>query len=90
MKKLLMISYYYPPLINVGGLRTLVFSKYLPGFGWKPYVLLVKNPDKFMCNLGDVKPPDGVEVYYTRSVLTLTWITDKLNGLLSRLLAFLE
>lgn len=43
MKKVLMIAYDYPPLGGGGVFRTLKFTKYLPQFGFKPYVLTVKN-----------------------------------------------
>jgi len=86
MKKILIISYYYPPLNDVGGLRALAFSKYLPEFGWQPYVLSVKNPDKGWCILGNSKPPDRVKVYYTWSLINLTRATGKLNGLLAKIL----
>ena len=46
LKKILMISYYYPPIADVGSLRALGFSKYLSSFGWETYVLSIKNPDK--------------------------------------------
>ena len=44
MKKVLMIAYHYPPLGGGGVFRTLKFTKYLPQFGFQPYVLTVKNP----------------------------------------------
>jgi len=44
MKKVLMIAYQYPPLGGGGVFRTLKFTKYLPQFGFQPYVLTVKNP----------------------------------------------
>jgi glycosyltransferase involved in cell wall biosynthesis len=87
MKKILMISYYYPPLADVGGLRACAFSKYLPDVGWEPYVISVKNPDKEWCILGNGKPPEGVKVFYTWSLINLTLITGKLNGFLSRILS---
>jgi glycosyltransferase involved in cell wall biosynthesis len=43
MKKVLVIAYHYPPLGGGGVFRTLKFTKYLPQFGFKPYVLTVKN-----------------------------------------------
>jgi len=86
MKKILIISYYYPPLNDVGRLRALAFSKYLPEFGWQPYVLSVKNPDKGWCILGNSKPPSGIKVYYTWSLINLTRATGKLNGLLAKIL----
>lgn len=44
MKKVLVIAYHYPPLGGGGVFRTLKFTKYLPEFGFQPYVLTVKNP----------------------------------------------
>lgn len=44
MKKVLVIAYHYPPLGGGGVFRTLKFTKYLPKFGYQPYVLTVKNP----------------------------------------------
>jgi glycosyltransferase involved in cell wall biosynthesis len=43
MKKILIVTYYFPPDAAVGALRSLKFSKYLPEFGWQPYVLTVKE-----------------------------------------------
>jgi hypothetical protein len=42
-KKVLIIAYYFPPLGMGGVQRTAKFVKYLPQFGWKPYVLTVKD-----------------------------------------------
>jgi glycosyltransferase involved in cell wall biosynthesis len=43
MKKVLMVAYHYPPIGGGGVFRTLKFTKYLPQFGFRPYVLTVKN-----------------------------------------------
>ena len=43
MKKVLVISYYWPPSGGPGVQRVLKFCKYLPKFGWEPIVLTVKN-----------------------------------------------
>ncbi len=45
MKKVLIITYYWPPAGGAGVQRVLKFVKYLPEFGWKPYVLTVQHPD---------------------------------------------
>ena len=82
-KRILLISYYYPPLTDVGGLRALGFSKYLPQYGWEPYVLSVSNPDISYCSLGKDQPPQGVKVFYSFSIINLSKIVGKLNGLLS-------
>src|SRR5579863_272426 len=86
MKKLLMIAYYYPPLADVGGVRALAFSQLVREFGWEPYVVSVRNPDKVACILGDTPPPEGIKTYYTRSLIQLTGLTGRLNGLLARIL----
>ncbi len=41
MKRVLMISYYFPPSGGPGVQRVLKFVKYLPAFGWQPTVLTV-------------------------------------------------
>lgn len=43
-KKVLIISYYWPPAGGPGVQRVLKFAKYLPQFGWQPIILTVKNP----------------------------------------------
>lgn len=37
----LMIAYYFPPLGGAGVQRSLKFAKYLPLYGWQPYILTV-------------------------------------------------
>ena len=41
-KRILIVAYHFPPDAAVGALRPLKFAKYLPHFGWEPYVLTVK------------------------------------------------
>ncbi|OGL41468.1 MAG: hypothetical protein A2042_01480 [Candidatus Schekmanbacteria bacterium GWA2_38_11] len=43
MKRVLFISYYFPPSISAGSFRILRFVKYLPENGWIPYVLTIKT-----------------------------------------------
>ena len=45
MKKVLIISYHFPPRPTVGGLRPLGLAKYLPEFGWDVTILTAKLPD---------------------------------------------
>ena len=45
MKKVLVISYYFPPSGGPGVQRVLKFVKYLPQFGWEPIVLTVDGGD---------------------------------------------
>jgi glycosyltransferase involved in cell wall biosynthesis len=41
MRRLLVITYYWPPAGGAGVQRWLKFSKYLPGYGWEPVILTV-------------------------------------------------
>jgi glycosyltransferase involved in cell wall biosynthesis len=41
MNKVLIITYYWPPSGGAGVQRWLKFSKYLPQFGWEPFILTV-------------------------------------------------
>ena len=43
-KKILIITYYWPPAGGPGVQRWLKFVKYLPGFGWNPTVFIPENP----------------------------------------------
>ncbi|HSL21148.1 MAG TPA: glycosyltransferase family 4 protein [Vicinamibacterales bacterium] len=40
-RRILIVSYYFPPDSAVGGLRAAKFARTLPEFGWQPYVLTV-------------------------------------------------
>jgi len=39
MKKLLLITYFFPPSNNVGAIRAKGIAKYLPSFGWDVFIL---------------------------------------------------
>ena len=41
MKKVLIVTYYWPPSGNSGVQRIVKFAKYLPEFGWQPIILTV-------------------------------------------------
>jgi glycosyltransferase involved in cell wall biosynthesis len=43
-QKILVVTYYWPPSGGSGVQRWLKFVKYLPDFGWKPYVCTPDNP----------------------------------------------
>ena len=44
MKKVLIISYYWPPAGGSGVQRWLKFAKYLPNNNWQPIIYTPKNP----------------------------------------------
>lgn len=70
VKRVLFITYYFPPSGGPGVQRALKFAKYLPGFGWQPTVLTVRPEDAAYPDLdptlvGEI-PPD-VRVERTRA-----------------------
>ena len=69
MKKVLMITYYWPPAGGPGVQRVLKFAKYLPQFGWKPIILTVQNGEypAYDESLFDDIPPE-CKVYRTPSI----------------------
>ena len=46
MKRLLIITYYWPPTGGSGVQRWVKFSKYLPGHGWQPVIYTPENPER--------------------------------------------
>lgn len=82
----LMICYYYPPLLDVGSRRSIAFSENFKKYGWNPIVISVRNPDKHYCLVGKDAPPAGIEVIYTYALFKPFYILGKLNGLIARLL----
>lgn len=48
MKRLLIITYYWPPNGGAGVQRWLKFTKYLPQHGWQPVVYTPSNPELIM------------------------------------------
>lgn len=45
MKRVLIISYYWPPCGGIGVLRCLKIAKYLREFGWEPVIFTAENAD---------------------------------------------
>ena len=65
MKKLLICAFYFPPFVGpseiIGSLRPAKFAKYLPDFGWQPYVLTARLPVERVM----VEDPQIANVYRT-------------------------
>jgi hypothetical protein len=63
--KVLIIAYYWPPSGGSGVQRWLKFVKYLPQFGWKPYVFTPENPSFAIRDESLIKDvPDEAEVIH--------------------------
>ena len=45
MKRVLIITYYWPPAGGGGVMRWLKMAKYLPEYGWQPVIYTPENPD---------------------------------------------
>jgi glycosyltransferase involved in cell wall biosynthesis len=69
MKKVLIITYYWPPAGGPGVQRVLKFAKYLPQFGWQPIILTVKNGEYPAYDESLIHEiPEGCKVYKTSSI----------------------
>ncbi len=63
MKKVLIISYYWPPAGGIGVHRCLKFAKYLREFGWEPVIFTADNPEYPVLDEGNYKDvPDGAVI----------------------------
>lgn len=63
MKKVLIISYYWPPCGGIGVLRCLKMAKYLRRYGWEPIVYTAENPHYPSIDYGNEKDiPAGMTV----------------------------
>jgi glycosyltransferase involved in cell wall biosynthesis len=64
MEKVLILTYYWPPSGGSGVQRWLKFVKFLPSFGWKPYVYTVENGEyvSFDAALQQEVPEEAVVV----------------------------
>jgi len=74
MKKVLIITYYWPPGSGPGVQRFLKFSKYLREFGWEPIILTIDNgsyPSTDKSLEQDI--PKGLHVYRSQSFEPFRW-----------------
>lgn len=85
MKKLLMICYYYPPIIEVGSFRSVAFSRCLRKYDWTPTVLTILNPYKNYCRVGNTLPHEGIRVIRARSLFNILIPVHFINGLYVRI-----
>ena len=66
MKKVLIITYYWPPSGGAGVQRWLKFVKYLREFGWEPIIYTPENAEMPSLDNSLIKDvPEGVEVLKT-------------------------
>lgn len=74
MKRVLIITYYFPPAGGPGVQRVLKFVRYLRDFGWEPVVLTVEEGafPKHDASL-ESEVPEGIGVYRTASWDPFQW-----------------
>ena len=79
-RKVLIITYYWPPGSGPGVQRFLKMSKFLYEFGWEPIILTVKNgsyPSIDPSLTNDI--PDRLQIFKTKTIEPFT-IYNKLTG----------
>ena len=73
-KKVLLISYHYPPSVEVGGLRSANFSRHLPHFGWVPYVLTLRDECLDRADPEKLKYVGSVKIFKAGRMPTLSQV----------------
>ena len=69
MKRVLIISYYWPPTGGSGVQRWVKFAKYLPSEGWQPVVYTPENPEQLAVDASlEAEVPAEAEVLKTRII----------------------
>jgi hypothetical protein len=78
-KKILIITYYWPPAGGPGVQRWLKFAKYLPDFGWKPVIYTPENPSYPLLDETLMKDvPKDIEIVRTK-IWEPYQLAEKLN-----------
>lgn len=80
MRKVLMISYIWPPTEGIGLVRALKFAKYLPEYGWEPIVLTTRPHPGMDDAVEDF--PGGIKIFRTG-------YTDVIGNMKNSLAAFI-
>jgi len=83
-RRILIASYHFPPDTAVGGLRSSKFARFLPEFGWEPYVLTVK--DEYRDEGIDLERLEGLEGITVVRTAELPSLKGVYFALMSRLL----
>ncbi|WP_419870278.1 glycosyltransferase family protein [Chryseobacterium sp. CT-SW4] len=78
-KKVLIITYYWPPAGGPGVQRWLKFAKYLPQFGWKPVIYTPENPSYPLMDESLIEEvPENIEIVKT-NIWEPYQLAEKLN-----------
>ena len=78
MKKVLIISYVFPPMAAVGGFRVVKACKFLPQFGWQPVVLTVRDGFNYAYDEESLKQLDSsLPIYRSKYFSPIQWWDSK-------------
>ncbi len=80
IKKVLIVTYYWPPYGGTGTYRILKFVKNLRAFGYEPIILTTKNPDAPIYDknlLGEV--PEEIKIFRTSKFELTTFFRKKIS-----------
>ena len=86
-KKILIVTYFWPPRVSGGVWRPLKFAKYLPLFGWEPVVLTTEAPDGEVQSVEETSPTADItrvrplgDEQLARAISFLAWPLLKARG----------
>ena len=66
MKRVLIITYYWPPTGGSGVQRWVKFAKYLPDEGWQPVIYTPENPEQLAVDTSlEAEIPSEAEIIKT-------------------------
>ena len=69
MKRVLVITYYWPPTGGSGVQRWVKFAKYLPSEGWQPVIYTPENPEQLAVDESlAAEVPEAAEIVKTRII----------------------
>lgn len=78
-KKIVIITYYWPPAGGPGVQRWLKFAKYLPEYGWEPIIYTPENPSYPLTDESLMKEvPEDIEIVKTK-IWEPYQLAEKLN-----------
>ena len=80
MKRVLIITYYWPPIGGSGVQRWVKFAKYLPSEGWQPVIYTPENPDLSSVDMSLLEDIPAEAEIIKRRIIEPYGIYRKLTG----------
>jgi len=76
MKKVIFVTYVFPPMAAVGSQRVVNFCRFLPNHGWQPVVLTVKGGHNTSWDNSLLKKIPDTIVYRTNALEPYFWLSS--------------